>query len=101
MDTHARRAGCARPGPMLALIIWRQVMGNLEPEVIIVNGPHQRETREQRKRRETLRTAYKGIDLGGRASMWPPEPLPMMTRAEAISVGKRLWRRFAGRGWPG
>lgn len=51
----------------------------------------------------SLRSTYAAIDLHGGSSktIWPPEPLPPMTRAEAISAGKRLWRRFAGRGWPG
>lgn len=44
---------------------------------------------------------YTDIDLHRRSSAWPASTPPIMTGEEAVRAAKRLWRRFAGKAYPG
>jgi len=45
---------------------------------------------------------YNDIDVHRRTgTRWPDGELPRLSRKEAISAAKRLWRRAMGKAWPG
>jgi len=44
--------------------------------------------------------SYQDFDLHGGGGLWPPA-IPSMTGPEAVAAAKKLWRKFAGRAWPG
>ncbi len=48
----------------------------------------------------SINEAYRAIDLHGSGGLWPPT-IPAMTGPEAVAASKKLWRKFAGRAWPG
>jgi|ERR1051326_349146 hypothetical protein len=44
--------------------------------------------------------SYRDFDLHGGGGLWPAS-IPSMTGPEAVAAAKKLWRKFAGRSWPG